>query len=276
MRDAAYYNGIFSSISDVKISLSDRAVFFGDAVYDMMVGRGGKIHQADEHLARLLYGADALGIKHGYTADMLFELISETVKRSTLDSYTIYIQLSRCGKKRVHSASDSMGANLLIYADSFELPCNLDKIRVITKEDKRYFFCNIKTINLLPAVLASTEAETSGCDEAVFYRGKHVTECAHSNISILTNRTIYTHPRSELILPGITRRHLLIAAKKLGIPCRELPFTLSELYSADEVLITSTTKLLRTVKEIDGVAVGGRGGDIPDMLFAKLLEEFND
>lgn len=274
MSEIAYYNGCLFEKGEVKIPISDRALFFGDAVYDVMVGQMGRIHQAYEHIERLLYGACAIELNHPYSADMLFDLISDLVKKSSLSHYKIYIQLSRTAKERNHSFRSAEGCGLLIMIDSFELNKELNPIKLITVEDKRYRFCNIKTINLLPAVLASTAAEERGCEEAVFHRGSIVTECSHSNISIICNDILYTHPLSDLILPGITRKHLLEGAKSMGLVCRQEPFTLSDLYSANEVLITSTTKLLRVASEIDTIKVGGRARACADALFRFLLDEY--
>ena len=249
----AYYNGEFSLKENIKISLSDRAVFFGDAVYDMMIGSNGKIYQASEHLSRLFFGASALGIKHNLTEDKVYDKISKVIELSGLKSYSIYIQLSRSAKERNHSAFGLKDYNLLIYVDKYNLPEEPEKIKLCTAEDKRYYFCNVKTINLLPAVLAATKADELGFEETIFHRGKYVTECSHSNVLIMKNNVIYTHPLCNLILPGITRGKLLSVARGLGIKIIEEPFTISDLYNADDVIITSTTKLLRTASEIDGI-----------------------
>ena len=110
----------------------------------------------------------------------------------------------------------------------------------------------MKTLNLLPSVMASKAAQEAGVDEAVFHRGDIVTECAHSNISIVKDGVLMTHPDCELILPGITKALLISSAKKLGIPVCERPFTPSELTAADSVLVSSTTKPVLEAEKIDG------------------------
>ena len=276
MSSIAYYNGEFFGRDELRIPISDRAVFFGDAVYDMMIGDGGKIHQADEHIERLLFGASAIGIKHPYSADSLYEKMVQVIKKSALPSYKIYISISRDAAIRDHSYLSSRGANLLIIAEEYSLCREIENLSLISCEDKRYRFCNIKTANLLPAVLASTEAEKVGCGEAVFIRDGIVTECSHSNISILLCDTLYTHPLSDVILPGITRRHLLLAARHLGLKCKEVPFGIGELFRADEVIITSTTKLLRRAAHLDGAVVGGRNFALLEALHRFLLDEYDE
>jgi len=275
MMGYAYYNGQFSRKDEIRIGLSDRVIYFGDAVYDVAVGRGGRLHQGDEHIGRLLSGALALGFECPYTADDIEDIVSGVVRRAGYKAYTVYMQLSRDAEHRVHSPSVSRGINLLVTVDELTYNAGGGEVKLISLEDKRYRYCNIKTVNLLPAVMYSRLAEEAGCEEAALHRGGVVTECAHSNISIIRDGVLYTHPEGELILPGITRRHLLMGARALGIECREVPFTLAELYRCDECLVTSTTRLCRRGIELDGVRIGGRDGERFSRLSNYLLEEFN-
>jgi D-alanine transaminase len=132
------------------------------------------------------------------------------------------------------------------------------KLKLITYEDERYLYCNIKTLNLLPNVLASQKAAEAGCNEAVFHRGDIVTECAHSNISILKGGVLRTAPLTKYILPGTVRKQMLELARENDIPIDETAFTLSELLNADEVIVTSTTLMIHGTESIDGKAVGGK------------------
>jgi D-alanine transaminase len=129
-------------------------------------------------------------------------------------------------------------------------------------------------VNLLPAVLASHKAASVGCDEAIFVRDGVVTECAHSNIAILKNGVIITHPDSPKILPGIAKKRLLSVAVSEGIEVCERQFAVEELFSADEVLVTSTTKICLSACEINGLSVGGKDGKILKLLQKKLFSEY--
>jgi D-alanine transaminase len=147
-------------------------------------------------------------------------------------------------------------------------------------EDTRFFHCNIKTLNLLPNVLASQKAKEAGAEEAVFYRKTtgdpascRVTECSYSNISILSNGAFRTAQLDKLILPGITRAHLIKQCEKLGLPIIEKAFTFAELFTADEVLVSSSSTFCRDVSHIDGKPVGGKTGELSAQLRAALLEE---
>ena len=269
----AYYNGDFGKSEDIKIPLSDRAIFFGDAVYDAAIGRYEFIMWESEHIERLLSNARRIGIEHSYTELFLAALLREIAVKSCIPEYFIYMQISRSRERRIHSGV-GCGANLLINIESFEINADLP-LRLALYEDKRYGYCDIKTVNLLPAVLASTEAELRGCDEAVFIRDGLVTECAKSNISILKNGVLKTHPTTNRILPGITRRHLLLTCEKLGIPYIEEAFTLDELFAADEILVTSTTKLCRRANMLDGKSVGMRDGKNAERICQFLHREFD-
>ena len=141
-------------------------------------------------------------------------------------------------------------------------------------EDTRFLHCNIKTLNLLPSVMAAQKAKEAGCQEAVFHRGGRVTECAHSNCHILKDGILYTAPADNLILPGIARAHLIRVCKKLEIPVSETPYTLKEMMDADEVLVTSSTKLCVAASEIDGTPVGGRAPEALKNILDAVMDEY--
>jgi D-alanine transaminase len=148
------------------------------------------------------------------------------------------------------------------------------KLKVITAEDTRFLHCNIKTLNLLPSVMASQKAESAGCDETILHRAGRVTECAHSNVSILKDGKFVTAPTDHLILPGITRAHIIRACKKLLVPVDETPFSLDEIFSADEVIISSAGQLCVGTSHIDGKPVGGKASELLKKIQDFLLEEF--
>lgn len=270
----AYYNGEFSADTDVRIPLTDRCVFFGDGVYDAMIGKGGRIHLCDEHIDRLYRSASAIGLRVSETKEELKNLLYEVVKNSGLDSYFLYVQLTRSSKSRTHASNSDSPANILIKADAHKLPTPDSSVTLTLTEDLRYYMCNVKTLNLLPAVLASTAAEANGFDEAVFVRGDAVTECAHSNIAIVKSGTVITHPDSNLILPGITKSELLKTAKSLSIPIKERPFTTEELFNADSVLVMSTTKLVLEARRIDSVTLPTGKNETSKRLIRATFENY--
>ena len=275
MNSYAYYNGKFGKKTDISITLSDRSIYFGDAIYDAAIGSYDRILWEKEHISRFLNNAKRIGIKHNYTESNLSSLLREVAVKSMLDCYFIYFQMSRSLPNRIHSA-EGAESSLLITIDPITIIPNPRPLNLITVSDRRFGYCDIKTTNLLPSVLASTKAEKSGCDEAIFVKGKYVTECAKSNIAIINQGRVITHPKTNRILPGITREHLMLICEKLNIPFIERPFTVSEMLSADEILVTSTTKLCRTADKINGQRVGGGNPAISNEICRIMFAEFEN
>ena len=276
MPKTVYYNGKFYKKNRAVLPISDRSIFFGDAVYDAIIGRDGGLFLLEEHLERLLTNARRLDMIVPYTFERLRDISYNVVKKSKLEEYFLYIQLSRCAPERAHAYPDEQKTALLITVSPFSLAPPQKQLKLITAEDKRYGFCDVKTVNLLPAVLASHKAQSVGCDEAIFVRDGVVTECAHSNIAILKDGVIITHPDSPKILPGIAKKRLLSVAADEGIEVCERPFSVDELFSADEVLVTSTTKICLAACEINGSLVGGKDGKILQKLQKKLFFEYKN
>lgn len=151
----------------------------------------------------------------------------------------------------------------------------IEPIKLITEPDTRFFHCNIKTLNLIPSVMASEKAKRAGCQETVFYReGGRVTECAHSNAHIIKDGALYTAPLDNLILPGIARKHLIQACDRLGISVHEEPYYLEDLFAAEEVLVTSSSNLCLHAHEIDGKPVGGMQPELIEALRKEVIGEF--
>jgi len=273
MSGFAYYNGEFYPLDGLSIPITNRAFYFGDAVYEVFLGVGEAVYQCEEHISRLFSNLRKLSIPLLYNKEEITALISHTMKKSGIGESLVYLQVSRCAKERRHSALNT-AHDLLITVSPYSLKPSEERISLITHDDLRYYYCDIKTVNLLPSVIASTEAEKAKADEAVLHRGDTVTECAHSNIAILKGNRLLTHPANNLILPGITRKNLLKACVKERVPFEERPFTVSEMMEADEIIVTSTTRAGRLVGKIDGKSVGGRATDCGESLCKILYEQF--
>ena len=246
MEKLGYYNGNYGPLDEMTIPMNDRASWFGDGVYDAGPCRNYHIFALDEHVDRFFRNGN------------LF----------------VYYQVTRGTGTRKHAFTEGPG-NLWITLTPAEISEGHTPIQLVTAEDTRFFHCDIKTLNLIPSVMASQKAKEAGCAEAVFYRpGGRVTECAHSNIHILKNGTLYTAPTDHLILPGIARAHLLRACRALGIPFREQAFSLKELFEADEIIVTSSSNLCLRADQIDGIKAGGRDYTLYNQLREYLLNEF--
>ena len=274
MESLGYYNGSFGPLEEMMIPMNDRASWFGDGIYDAGPSRNYKIFALDEHVDRLFRSAEALRIQMPVTKQALKDTLQSLIRKMDTGDLFVYYQVTRGTGRRKHAFTDGP-SNLWITLTPQKVSEGREPIRLITTEDTRFMHCNIKTLNLIPSVMASQKAAEAGCMEAVFYRpGGRVTECAHSNVHILKNGTLHTAPTDELILPGIARAHLLAACRKLGIPCREEPFYLEDLLGADEILVTSSSHLCLHASEIDGKPAGMKDEKLYERLRSYLFDEF--
>lgn len=274
MKDLGYYNGKFGPIAEMTVPMNDRVSWFGDGVYDAGPCRNYHIFALDEHIDRFFNSAALLDIQMPVTKDELRELLTELVKKLDTGDIFVYYQVTRGTAMRSHDY-EKMPGNLWVMLRPAVQSCFEKPIKLITVEDTRYFHCNIKTLNLIPNVMASQKAKLAGCQEAVFYRpGGRVTEGAHSNVHIIKNGELWTPPTDNLILPGITRAHLIRMCHKLGVPVHEEPFTLTELFAAEEVMVTSSSKLVCYAEEVDGLPVGGKQKALRDRIQKAMVEEY--
>ena len=275
MKNLGYYNGKFDEIENMVIPMNDRANYFGDGVYDATYSRNYKIFALDEHIDRIYNSAALLRIEIGQTKEEMKEILQEMVNKMDTGSNFVYWQVTRGTGKRNHAfPTDGSKANLWIAISPKDIVDTYKKIKLITKEDTRFFHCNIKTLNLIPSVIATQDALEAGCDETVLHRGDRVTECAHSNVHIIKNGVFMTAPTDNLILPGIARKHIIEACGRLGIPVKEEPFCLEQLMDADEVLVSSAGALCLAADRIDGKPVGGKATELLSKLQTTLLQDF--
>ena len=242
MERIAYYNGQIGAPHELTIPFLDRVNFFGDGVYEATMLSNGVIFLVDEHIDRFYRSAAAISIDIGMTKAELKQLLQDMADRTDNRHAVLYWQVTRGTAPRKHAfPNPPVKANLSIMVNPFKFRDFTKPIRLTEMEDKRFLYCNVKTLNLLPAVLAAQKAEAENCYETILHRGEIVTECSHSNVSILKDGVLYSHPNDEYILPGIAKNHLFLACETLGIPVVQRPFTLTELWEADEVLVTSSS-----------------------------------
>jgi D-alanine transaminase len=261
-------------IEEMRVPMSDRACFFGDGVYDTALSHNGVIFALDEHIDRFFRSAAMLEMTVPMAKEELAELLNGLNAKVDGPTKFVYWQLTRGTALREHAFAADLKANLWVTVVPSAIPDNPDPITLITLEDMRFFHCNIKTLNLIPNVLAAEKAHRAGAAEAVFHRGGRVTECAHSNVHIIKDGVFQTPPADNLILGGITRIHLLAMCKKLGIPTKEEPFTIEELFDADEIIVSACTRFCLSASRIDGKPVGGKAPDLLKKLQNGMLAEF--
>ncbi|MBQ9858154.1 MAG: aminotransferase class IV [Oscillospiraceae bacterium] len=274
MKTLGYYNGSFAEIEEMKIPMLDRGCYFGDGVYEATFARNYKIYALDEHVDRMYRSAAMVDINIPQTKEEMKAILNDMMSKMDSGDQFVYWQVTRGTAPRNHLYSHDMQGNLWIMLRPGGIPDIFKKIKLITLEDTRYYHCNIKTLNLIPSVIAAEKANDAGCKESVLHRGERVTECAHANVHIIKDGVFRTAPTDCLILPGIARAHLIKAAHKLGIPVDETAFTLDEMMDADEVFVSSSTSLCMVADEIDGKSVGGKATEIITALQNEILNNY--
>ena len=272
MENIGYYNGTFAPVEALMIPACDRGVYFGDGVYEALRVERHRFFALREHLARFRASLDFLQIPFTMTDEALTAILQEAADRVESDSQQLYFQVTRGTAIRSHSFPENAKPNLLIFSRGVPLADLVEYRHVIVLPDTRWQHCNIKSLNLIPSVLASEQAKQRGCAEAVFHRDGVVTECSSSNLLMLKSGVLRTAPADERILPGVTRGHFLMLAKKLGVPVDETAFTLEEAYAADELLITSTSAHGLPVGEMENRPVCGKD----EVLLRKLQKAYRE
>lgn len=276
MENLGYYNGKYGLIEEMQIPMLDRVCWFGDGIYDATYAHNHKIFDMDAHLNRFYNSAKLLDINMPIERAELEKLLNELVQKVDSGDQFVYMQVTRGSGLRGHIYAEDIKANLWITLTPSPVADTYKKLNLITYEDKRFEYCNVKTLNLIPSCLAATAADSAGCDEAIFHRGDIVTECAHSNCSIFKDGKVITHPLTDHILPGTARLRLLAFAEKLGYGVEEREYTLDELMNADEVIVHSTGSFCLAAATVDGKPVGGKAPEMLKTIQDALVADFEE
>ena len=258
MARIGYFNGTIGNLDELQIPLCDRSVFYGDAVYDAVLVLDRKPYALEEHLDRLYNSCSLTQISFTMPRAELVAEIERLLAQAESGEVMLYIQVTRGAAPRKHEFPADAQPNLIMFASPIHMHPKDMKASLLSIDDLRFQYCNIKTTNLLPNVFAAQKATAAGATEALMHRGDRVTEGAHSSILILKDGTLIAPPLDELVLPGITRKIIIRLCEQKGIPVVTRIFTVDELKDADEVLLCSTTKNLLFVYSVDGNPVGGK------------------
>lgn len=253
----AFFNNQETLLEELKVPINDRAYLFGDAVYEVLRVYHGRPFLFDEHMARLRRSLEALRIKG--VSDPRESILKNIAANHTQEGM-VYLQISRGTAPRNHSFHDlALSPNILIYTKNFsEHPAKKEAqhgMTAITHDDLRWGRCDIKTINLLANCLAQSSANQQGCQEAILIRNNLVTEGSSCNVFLVHNGVVSTPPLDN-ILPGTRRAFLMQEFLKSGVRVEERPIEKRELFSADEVFVTSTVKEVIAITAIDGKVIG--------------------
>lgn len=275
-----FMNGEYTEKESVQVSVEDRGYYFGDGVYEVIKVYSGELFTAEEHFTRLQSSAEKIRINLPYTVDEFVQIAEKLVADNGIVEGHVYMQVTRGVAARMHNfPGPEVGPMIMSYAIDNPRPLKNIKDGVAVKivDDIRWLRCDIKSLNLLANVMAKQDAAEAGCSEAVFVREGIVTEGSSSNIFGIKNGVLQTHPATNLILNGITRRVILKCCVEENIEVLEEPFTLDQLNEMDEVFLSSTTSEITPIVTIDGLQVNaGVPGKVTKRLqraFAKAIQQ---
>ncbi len=263
MSDQVYLNGVYLPLADAKVSVLDRGFLFGDGVYEVIPAYAGRWFRLEDHIARL--NNSLRGIRLELNCSVAeWEAIFKPFLDSSKDQY-LYLQITRgAAPKRDHGFPEQVTPTVFAMCSEIKpFAGRLTGIKAITVDDIRWQLCNIKAIALLGHLLLRQEALDEGCAEAILVRNGYVNEGAASNLVAVIDGELITPPKNHEILPGITRDVILELAEAHQLPWREDVIALEGLQNASEIWVTSSTREIVPVIELDGVAVGeGKPGPV--------------
>jgi D-alanine transaminase len=272
-----YLNGQFLPPDEARISVLDRGFIFGDGVYEVWRVIDGKLFEHGRHDRRLRRGLKSLElVVPANEIDGLASVAERLLRDNDLTSGegTFYLEITRGVAPRTH-AYPPAGTRATVFAmvSRFEVPhaTRAAGAKAITQPDVRWLRCDIKTIQLLPNVMAKQKAQAAGALEAILVRDGVVTEGTHTSVLGVKNGELRTHPLSPLILPSVTRELVLEIARDQGVRIREEPFTAKDMLELDELFVSGTTTDVTPIVDVDGRRIGsGQPGPVTLALYAGL------
>ena len=252
-----YLNGDFIPLDQARVPVLDRGFIFADGVYEIIPVFSGAPFRLAEHLQRLRNSLDGISLHLDYDGETWQSLIDQllALNRVTGDS-SIYIQVTRGAAERSHFYQPGPAPTVFIYCKPMQEMDVSRGVGAVLHKDIRWEYCHIKAVALLPNVMLKQYArEKDGSIEAILYRDGYITEGAASNVFIVTGDTVRTPPKSNRLLPGITRDLVVELAGTSSYRCREVPISKAELVRADEIWITSSSLGIAPVVRLDGSPV---------------------
>lgn len=262
-----YLNGAFTPLSSAKISVLDRGFIFGDGIYEVVPVYGGKPFRMRQHLDRLDRSLGKIRIRQPYTREQWESLVADLISRATDPNCMVYIQVTRGVAKRDHAfPQPEVEPTVFAMVAPMALPSQAAReigLRAISIPDERWLHCDIKSVSLLGNVLAKQAAVDAGVDEVVQFRGEHLTEGASCNIWVASHGRLLAPPKDNLILEGIRYGLLEELSKEAGIPFEMRVVTREEVTAADEIMMSSATREVLPIVELDAKPVGnGKPGPV--------------
>jgi D-alanine transaminase len=276
MTRIAYVDGRYLPIGAPAVRVEDRGLQFADGVYEVVKCLGGRLCDLERHLNRLERSLAALSIPLPVSRRALTAIIRQTLRRNGLRDALVYLQIDRGVAPRNHLFPAQALPTLIVTVRRAQLPKArelAEGVGVVTMPDQRWKRCDVKSVSLLPNILARQGAANAGCREVWLYDAEgRVTEGAGSNAYIVDPEgRVVTHPLGPAILGGVTREVVLELAGGERIPVVERPFTVAEAYGAREAFLTSTSSLVLPVTSIDGRTVAN---GMPGFVTRRLLASY--
>jgi len=273
-----YLDGHYMPISEAKISVLDRGFIFGDGVYEVIPVYSRKVFRLESHLRRLQHSLDGIKLANPHSDAKWTAIINELIKRNPEQDQYLYLHITRGVAKRDHAfPNPPVKPTVFVMSNPLLTPPAeflQSGVGAISAEDNRWLRCDIKAIALLPNVLLRQLAVDAGCAETILIReNEFMTEGAASNIFVVKKGILLAPPKDNLMLPGITYDVVLELAAANNIPHEVRRIAASEVFVADELLLTSSTKEVLAITRLDGKPVGtGK----PGAMFARLHKLYQD
>ncbi len=275
-----FLNGEYLPADQAHVSVLDRGFLLGDGVYEVIPVYQGLPFCLNEHLQRLQRSLDGVRMANPYSIEQWSEIIARLVKDNEGENQAVYLQVTRGVATRDHVFPEGVEPTAFVMTNPIKpLPewYKQDGIKAITVKDIRWAQCDIKAITLLPNSLLRQQAQDAGAQEAILIRDGYMTEGSASNSYAVLDGVIYTAPKDEKVLPGITRDVVLELARSAGVSYREQAVSAEQLKQADEIWISSSTRELLPVTTLDDMPVGsGKPGPVwqqLDALYQRLKTE---
>jgi len=269
---SVYLNGKFMPIEEAYVPVLDRGFIFGDGVYEVIPVYSRQAFRLAEHLKRLQASLDGIRLPNPHTAAECTKLINELIERNAGDDQYLYLHITRGVARRDHAfPQPAVAPTVFMMSSPLSTPASAllaSGVSAVTATDNRWLRCDIKAISLLPNVMLRQLAVDAGCAETILIRDdQFMTEGAASNIFVVKNGSLLAPPKDNLMLPGITYDVVLELAAANQIPFQVRRIARQEIFTADELLLTSSTKEVLPITSVDGKAVGNGK---PGPMFARL------
>jgi D-alanine transaminase len=277
MTRIVYLNGDYIPDHEAKISIFDRAVNFGDAIYDVAGVLDGKLIDFEHHMQRYFSSLQKLSIESPLTQDEILQAFRRLVELNHVTEGLVYMQVTRGVAERDFVWPQGIKPNIFMFTQAKQADENdagRDGIRLASVPDLRWARRDIKSVNLLGQVLAKQAAHEAGAYEALLVDGDgHVTECGSTSFFMVRGNEILTRPLTNDILPGVTRRAIIALCATNNLKLNETRFTLEQALDADEAFISGASSYILPVVDIDGHQLsGGKPGELTLQLREIYLE----